>query len=85
MTMQMYWEIEPGPSASQEVDDIDAAIRALYMTADRARKRVPASASDLAESVTAMAARMLTDGARMMHNGLSWSATEGSVRVTLTP
>ncbi|WP_326578764.1 hypothetical protein OG539_07250 [Actinacidiphila glaucinigra] len=83
--MRMCWEIKPVAYAGQQVHDVEAALQTLYMFADRAREWAPDNASGLAESVTAMAARILTDGARTVHQGFSWSATEGSIYVALTP
>ncbi|MFB7291637.1 hypothetical protein [Actinacidiphila glaucinigra] len=83
--MRMCWEIKPVAYAGQQVLDVEAALQILYMFADRAREWAPDNTSGLAESVTAMAARMLTDGARTVHQGFSWSATEGSIYVALTP
>ncbi|MFE0632555.1 hypothetical protein ACFW3D_37070 [Streptomyces sp. NPDC058864] len=83
--MQMRWEIKPVAYAGQQVHDVEAAVQTLYTCADRARERAPDETGGLAESVTAMAARLLTDGARTVHQGFSWAATEGSVYVALTP
>ncbi|MFF7212872.1 hypothetical protein ACFZAU_20410 [Streptomyces sp. NPDC008238] len=83
--MQMRWEIKPAAHAGQQVHDVEAALRTLYLCADRARERAPEETPDLDEAVTAMAARLLTDGARTVHQGFTWSATEGSVYVALTP
>lgn len=74
-------------SAGEEVEDVMAAIRAVEISVERARRVFEADSQwkMLRDAADRMKVRMLTDGRKALARGEEWSSTIEGVQVRLKP
>lgn len=87
MRLWISWSLDGVGSAGEDVDDLAAAVRAVGVSAERARRAFESEVQwkTLKDSAERMKTRMLDDGRKALERGEEWSSAVEGVRVRLIP
>lgn len=88
MVLQMYWAVSLVAEGGQQVQDVEAAVRALEESVRRIQRPTVSTrleARTLEDYAARLTARMREDGQRVLSEGRAWSTTVGPIHMHLSP
>ncbi|KOX05195.1 hypothetical protein ADL04_06840 [Streptomyces sp. NRRL B-3648] len=85
--MWIDWSLDGVGSAGEEVEDVAAAVRAVEISVERARRAFETDSQwrTLRRAADRMQARMLDEGRKALARGEGWGTTIEGVHVRLEP